>query len=58
MDNTELHLGLGTHRLDRLWQSLQPVDTRHKAVSDAAIVQLRKDRKPEFGPLSLTEPQP
>jgi hypothetical protein len=58
MDNTQLHLRVRKHRLNRLRQSLQPVDARNKAVGDSAILQLREHRQPEFRPLALAEPQP
>ena len=58
MHNAQLHLGFGKYRLNRLRQAFEPVDTGNEAILDPAVVLLREDRQPEFGPLALTEPQP
>jgi hypothetical protein len=56
MDYAELHLGHGKPRLDRRGEPLEAIDTGHKTVLDAAILQLGKDGEPKFRALARTEP--
>ena len=39
MHNTELHLGLGKHRLDRLGEPFEAIDTGNKTILHPAVLQ-------------------
>jgi hypothetical protein len=56
--DAQLHLGLGQYRLDGFGYSFEPLDTGNTAVLDAPVFQLRKDREPALGALTLAAPQP
>ena len=57
MHNAELHLGSWKDCFQRLGQPRQPIDTGHEAIVDPSMLEIRKDRSPEFGAFSLTDPE-
>jgi hypothetical protein len=57
MHNAALHLGAWKDCLQRLGQPRQSIDTGHEAIGDPAVLEIRKDRSPEFGAFGLTDPE-
>jgi hypothetical protein len=49
MHNAVLHLGARKDRLQRVGQPRQPINTGHETILDPSLLEIRKDRSPEFG---------
>jgi hypothetical protein len=56
MHDAGLHRGLREHRLDRLRETFQPVDTRDQDVLDAALLEVGQDLHPELRALVRLKP--
>ncbi len=57
MYNAQLYLGSRKDRLQRVGQPRQPINAGHKAIFHPSLLEIRKDRSPELGTFSLTDPE-
>ena len=57
MHDAQLNLGIGKHRLDRLWKTLETVAASHQTVLHPTVLKLGEYTQPEFRSLGLVEPQ-
>jgi hypothetical protein len=53
MDDAELHLGLGIHRLNGLGKAVETITAGNQNILEATIFKVREDFEPEFRPFRL-----
>lgn len=51
--NAELNRSLRKDTCNRIWKSLEPVNTGDEDILDSSVLEIRKDAEPEVGPLAL-----
>lgn len=50
--NAELNRSLRKDTCNRIWKSLEPVNTGDEDILDSSVLEIRKDAEPEVGPLA------